>query len=258
MAEHAYIEQWLEDGVGRIALNRPDVLNALSRPMVSEMVHALAELDHKPEVKAILITGNGTSFAAGADVEEMKEDNPVSLELYNQFAVWDQIALIKKPILSAVQGYALGGGFELVLSTDIVFAAENATFGFPEVKIGVMPGAGGTVKLAKQLGKWQALEWLWTGKHMSAQQACAYGLVTRVVPAESLYEEALSFAKKIAKMPALSIRLIKDTVTRAQDLSVYDAMQYERKNFYLLFASDDQKEGMQAFTGKRPANFRGR
>lgn len=258
MAEHAYIEQWLEDGVGRIALNRPDVLNALSRPMVSEMVHALAELDHKPEVKAILITGNGTSFAAGADVEEMKEDNPVSLEMYNQFAVWDQIALIKKPILSAVQGYALGGGFELVLSTDIVFAAENATFGFPEVKIGVMPGAGGTVKLAKQLGKWQALEWLWTGKHMSAQQACAYGLVTRVVPAESLYEEALSFAKKIAKMPALSIRLIKDTVTRAQDLSVYDAMQYERKNFYLLFASDDQKEGMQAFTGKRPANFRGR
>lgn len=258
MAEHAYIEQWLEDGVGRIALNRPDVLNALSRPMVSEMVHALAELDHKPEVKAILITGNGTSFAAGADVEEMKEDNPVSLELYNQFAVWDQIALIKKPILSAVQGYALGGGFELVLSTDIVFAAENATFGFPEVKIGVMPGAGGTVKLAKQLGKWQALEWLWTGKHMSAQQACAYGLVTRVVPVESLYEEALSFAKKLAKMPALSIRLIKDTVTRAQDLSVYDAMQYERKNFYLLFASDDQKEGMQAFTGKRPANFRGR
>ena len=258
MAEHAYIEQWIEDGVGRIALNRPDVLNALSRPMVSEMVHALAELDHKPEVKVILITGNGPSFAAGADIEEMKEDNPVSLELYNQFAVWDQIALIKKPIISAVQGYALGGGFELVLSTDIVFAAENATFGFPEVKIGVMPGAGGTVKLAKQLGKWQALEWLWTGKHMSAQQACAYGLVTRVVPAESLYEEALSFAKRIANMPALSIRLIKDTVIRAQDLSVYDAMQYERKNFYLLFASDDQKEGMQAFAEKRPANFRGR
>ncbi|AVD56421.1 enoyl-CoA hydratase-related protein [Heyndrickxia faecalis] len=258
MAEHAYIEQWIEDGVGRIALNRPDVLNALSRPMVSEIVHALAELDHKPEVKAILITGNGPSFAAGADIEEMKEDNPVSLELYNQFAVWDQIALIKKPIISAVQGYALGGGFELVLSTDIVFVAENATFGFPEVKIGVMPGAGGTVKLAKQLGKWQSLEWLWTGKHMSARQACAYGLVTRVVPVEALYEEALSFAKRIANMPALSIRLIKDTVIRAQDLSVYDAMQYERKNFYLLFASDDQKEGMQAFAEKRPANFRGR
>lgn len=226
--------------------------------MITEIVRCLADFDQTEEVKVIVVSGAGRAFAAGADIAEMADDNPISLEKLNQFVEWDNISQIKKPILAAVQGFALGGGFELALAADIIFASRNAKFGFPEVNIGVMPSAGGTVKLTKTLGQRKALEWLWTGEQMDADLAFQYGLINRVIPAELLMEETMNFARKLAKQPPLSLRLIKDTVGKAADLSEYEAMQYERKNFYLLFASDDQKEGMNAFKEKRSPNFKGK
>ncbi|MBM7643848.1 enoyl-CoA hydratase [Scopulibacillus daqui] len=257
MSKPSFINFWQENGIGYIELNRPKVLNALNRQMVSEIVSALAEFDHNHDIRVILIKGSGRAFAAGADIDEMAHDTPVQLELLNQFAEWDRISLIKKPVIAAVHGFALGGGFELALSCDFIFAAENARFGFPEVNLGVMPGAGGTVRLTKAMGRTKALEWLCTGEQMEASAANHYGLITRLVPEELLFEEAERFAKKLAEKPPLSLRLIKDTVNKAVDANVYEAMQYERKNFYLLFASSDQKEGMEAFVEKRPAAFRG-
>lgn len=258
LSSYQYILTETNGAVGKIKLNRPEVLNALKRAMVTEIVNALEDFNNDEKVKVILLTANGGSFAAGADIKEMMEDNPVYLEKLNQFAEWDRIALIKKPIIAAVQGYAVGGGFELVLSCDVIFAAENAKFGFPEVNLGVMPGAGGTVKLTKAIGPRKALEWLWTGEYFDAKKAYEYGLINRVLPAEVLFEETEKFANKIANQPPLSLRLIKDTVSKAVDLSVYESMQYERKNFYLLFATEDQKEGMQAFVEKRKPNFKGK
>lgn len=253
-----YINAWVEDGIGRIELNRPEVLNALKRPMISEIVDGLTYFEQLDEVKVIVISGAGRAFAAGADINEMANDDPITLEKLDQFKDWDRIALLKKPIVAAVQGFALGGGFELVLCADIVFATEHTKFGFPEVNIGVMPGAGGTVKLTKSLGYRKALEWIWTGEQMSAEEAYTNGLVNRVLPSELLLEETLVFAKKLANQAPLALRLIKETVKKAQDLSVYEAMQYERKNFYLLFGSEDQKEGMHAFQEKRIPDFKGK
>lgn len=258
MNKFHHIETWVDGTIGRIELNRPKVLNAINRQMVTEIITALEAFDRHQDVKVIVLSGTGRAFAAGADINEMANDTAISLELLNQFVEWDRMQWIKKPIIAAVQGFALGGGFELVLSCDVVFAAENAQFGFPEVKLGVMPGAGGTVKLTKAMGKSKALEWLWTGDSMSAKEALNHGLVNRLIPPEILLEETLAFAKKIAKQPPLSIRLIKETVNKAVDHSVYEAMQFERKNFYLLFSSEDQKEGMTAFTEKRQPNFKGK
>ncbi|GIO23628.1 enoyl-CoA hydratase/isomerase family protein [Oceanobacillus sp. J11TS1] len=258
MSDYQYINTWIEDSIGRMELNRPKVFNALNRAMVREIVHCLTTFDQSEEVKVIIMSGAGKAFAAGADINEMIEDTPISLEKLNQFEDWDKISFIKKPILAAVQGFALGGGLELVLFADIVFATENTKIGFPEVNLGVMPSAGGTVKLTKTLGYRRALEWLWTGEQMDVRQAYQCGLINRIIPSELLIEETMNFAKKLSKQPPLSLRLIKDTVGRAQDLSVHESMLVERKNFYLLFGSEDQKEGMRAFMEKRPpAAFRG-
>ncbi|MCQ5364856.1 enoyl-CoA hydratase-related protein [Anoxybacillus salavatliensis] len=252
-----YICVWKEKEVAVIQLNRPKVLNALNRPMVDEIVEKLEYFDRDETVRVIIITGNERAFAAGADIDEMANDNPITLEKLNQFAVWDRIALIKKPIICAVNGYALGGGFELALNGDIIFAAENAVFGFPEVNIGVMPGAGGTQRLTKVIGKVKALEYIWLGEPMSAKEAYQYGIVNRLVAPELVFEEAMKFAQRLAKQPPLSLRLIKEAVNKAVDSSLVDGLQLERKNFYLLFASKDQKEGMQAFAEKRKPNFTG-
>ncbi|MFC7391726.1 enoyl-CoA hydratase/isomerase family protein [Scopulibacillus cellulosilyticus] len=257
MGKPEFIKSWQQNGIGFIELNRPKLLNALNRQMVSEIVSALTEFDRDHDTRVILIKGSGRAFAAGADIDEMAHDTPIKLELLNQFAEWDRISQIKKPVIAAVHGFALGGGFELALSCDFIFAAENARFGFPEVNLGVMPGAGGTVRLTKAMGRTKALEWLCTGEQMEASVAFHYGLITRLVPEEVLFNEAERFAAKLAQKPPLSLRLIKDTVNKAVDVNVYEAMQYERKNFYLLFSSEDQKEGMKAFVEKRPANFRG-
>ncbi|MGV3489580.1 MAG: enoyl-CoA hydratase-related protein [Tuberibacillus sp.] len=253
-----FIKVWKEESVGRIELNRPKVLNAINRKMVSEIVAALTAFDADSEVGVIVLSGAGRAFAAGADIDEMANDTAITLETLDQFVDWDRIRVIHKPILAAVHGFALGGGFELVLSCDVIFAAEGTSFGFPEVKLGVMPGAGGSVKLTKAMGRAKALEWLWTGETFSANVAEKAGLINRVVAPEILLEETLDFARKLLKQAPLSLRLIKDTVNKAVDYSVYDAMLAERKNFYLLFASEDQKEGMKAFMEKRRPNFKGK
>ncbi|WP_416825346.1 enoyl-CoA hydratase-related protein [Ectobacillus polymachus] len=246
------------DRIGMIVLNRPNQYNALNRTMVREIVEAMEMFDRKDSIQAILITGKGKSFSAGADIEEMMNDDSTTLELLNQFAEWDRLALIKKPIIGAVKGFVLGGGFELALCCDVLFAASNTEFSFPEVTLGVMPGAGGTQRLTKLVGRAKALEWLWAGERIHVEDALHYGIVNRIVAPELLDEEAIKFAQKIAKQPAMSVRLIKDSVNKAVDYSLYEGMQYERKNFYLLFSTQDQKEGMQAFKEKRKPQFEGR
>jgi enoyl-CoA hydratase len=258
MTEFAYIRTRVEGEIAVVELNRPDVLNALNRQMVTEIVSALEAYDRHDEVRVIVLTGSGRAFAAGADIDEMAGDDPIKLELLNQFAEWDRLALIKKPMIASVNGFSLGGGFELALSCDLIVAAETAEFGFPEVNIGVMPGAGGTQRLTKLIGKTKALEWLWTGERMSAKEAHALGIVNRVVAPELLLEETMRLARKLAAKPPLSLRLIKEAVNKAVDYPLFEGMQFERKNFYLLFASEDQKEGMAAFIEKRKPRFQGR
>jgi enoyl-CoA hydratase len=258
MSKHEYIAVSERDGLGFIELNRPKVLNAINRPMVSEIVEAFEEFDRNDNVKVIILSGKGRAFAAGADIDEMSEDGAINLELLNQFTEWDRLAWIKKPIIGAVQGFALGGGFELALCCDMLFAAEDASFGFPEVNLGVMPGAGGTQRLTKLIGKSRAMEWLLSGDRFTAAQALEWGVINRAIAPELLMEETEKFAKKLASKPPLSIRLIKESVHKAVDYSLYEGMQYERKNFYLLFASEDQKEGMKAFVEKRKPHFKGK
>lgn len=257
MSKFQFIRTWKEERIGTIQLNRPKVLNALNRPMVDEIVEALQGFDKDNDVRVIIITGNEQAFAAGADIDEMAEDDPIRLELLDQFAVWDLISLIKKPIIGAVNGFALGGGFELALSCDLIFAAENAQFGFPEVQLGVMPGAGGTQRLTKAMGKAKALEWIWLGEPMTAKEAYHHGVINRLIAPELVMEETMKFARRLAEKPPLSLRLIKEAVYKAVDSTLEDGLQLERKNFYLLFASKDQKEGMQAFIEKRKPKFTG-
>jgi enoyl-CoA hydratase len=258
MKTYEYIEASNQNGIGLIELNRPSQYNALNRKMVREILHAAQDFDQNVEVLAIVITGKGRAFSAGADIDEMAEDNSIRLELLNQFADWDQLALIKKPLIGAVKGFVFGGGFELALCCDLLIAAEGTEFSFPEVNLGVMPGAGGTQRLTKIVGRTKALEWLWTGGRISTADALQHGLINRVVRHELLMEETMKTARIIAQQAPLSIRLIKDSVNKAVDSSLYEGMQFERKNFYLLFSSEDQKEGMNAFIEKRKPKFKGR
>lgn len=251
------IETSVHHQTGLIELNRPQVLNALNRQMVAEILFALEEFDQNPDIKVIVLAGKGRAFAAGADIDEMLDADPVSLELLNQFADWDRMALIKKPLIGAIHGFALGGAFELALCCDILFAAEGAEFGFPEVNLGIMPGAGGTQRLTRLVGKNKAMEWLISGKRLSVTEARDYGIVNSIFLEEVLLEETLKFADKIANQAPLAVRLIKESVLKAQDYSLYEGMQFERKNFYLLFSSEDQKEGMKAFIERRKPNFLG-
>lgn len=253
-----FVDATVVDGVGLIELNRPEVLNAINRPMVSELVELMTAFDRDPEVGVMVITGKGRAFAAGADIHEMAGDSPIDLELLDQFADWDRLLSIKKPIIGAVNGFALGGGFELALACDLLFTTETAQFGFPEVNLGVMPGAGGTQQLTKIMGKRKALEWLLTGEKMSAQEAFHFGVVNRLIAPELLLEETMKYAKQVAKQPPLAVRLIKEAVDKAVDYPLDEGMKFERKNFYLLFSSEDQKEGMSAFMEKRSPQFKGK
>ncbi|MET3696464.1 enoyl-CoA hydratase [Bacillus oleivorans] len=258
MSDYQYIEVSVEDGIGHVSLNRPKVLNALNRTMIREIVTVFDDFDQREDVKVIVLTGKGRAFAAGADIDEMADDDAIRMELLNQFKDWDRMNMIKKPIIGAVQGFALGGGFELALSCDLLFAAEDAKFGFPEINIGVMPGAGGTQRLTRLMGKTKALEWLWSGEMMPGKEALQYGVVNRLIAPELLNEQTFQFARNVASKPALSVRLIKEAVEKAEDYTLAEGMQFERKNFYLLFASEDQKEGMKAFQEKRKPSFKGR
>jgi enoyl-CoA hydratase len=247
-----------EGPIGIVQLNRPKVLNALNFEIMSELVSALEELDREVTIKAIILTGSERSFAAGADLAEMSQSTPVDLVLGRRFELWDRIRKISKPIIAAVSGYCLGGGNELAMNCDLIVASETATFGQPEVNVGIIPGAGGTQRLPRVVGKYKAMEMILTGKSISADEAYRIGLVNRVVPPESLMEEAKKIATEIASKPPISIRSAKEAILRAQDTTLEMGLEFERKAFYMLFATEDGREGMKAFLEKRKPIYKGK
>ncbi|MGA2628140.1 MAG: enoyl-CoA hydratase-related protein [Candidatus Bathyarchaeia archaeon] len=247
-----------EGAIGIVQLNRPKVLNALNFEIMSELVSGLEELDRDAAVNVIILTGGERAFAAGADLAEMSQATPVDLLLGRRFELWDRIRKISKPIIAAVSGYCLGGGNELAMNCDIVVASESASFGQPEVNVGIIPGAGGTQRLPRAVGKYKAMEMILTGKSISADEAYRVGLVNHVVPPESLMEEAKKIATDIASKPPISIRSAKEAILKAQDTTLEVGLEFERKAFYMLFATEDGKEGMKAFLEKRKPTFKGK
>lgn len=241
-----------------VQLNRPKVLNALSTELMAELVSGLEELDRDQNVYVIILTGGENVFAAGADLHEMAEASPVDLVLGRRFELWDRLRKVAKPIVAAVSGYCLGGGNELAMNCDIIIASETASFGQPEVNVGIMPGAGGTQRLTRAVGKYKAMEMILTGKPISAEEACRVGLVNRVVPVESLMVEAKKVADEIASKPTISVRAAKEAILRAQDTTLEVGLEFERRAFYTLFATEDGREGMRAFLEKRKPIFKGR
>lgn len=247
-----------DEQIGIVRLNRPKVLNALNHELMDELVTALEAFDRDEKVRVIILTGSERAFAAGADIKEMSDETTVSIMLKDRFATWDRIRSIKKPIIAAVSGFALGGGCELVMNCDIIVASETAQFGQPEINIGVIPGAGGTQRLTRVIGKHKAMELILTGRPITAFEAQALGLVNKVAPVELYLDTAKEMAREIAKKSPIAVRLAKEAVLKTFDTSISEGLQFERKNFYMLFASEDQKEGMRAFLEKRPASFTGR
>lgn len=245
------------DQVGIATLNRPEVHNALNRALMDQLADALEAFDADPEIRVLLLTGNDRAFAAGADIAEMAQADPLEMARRNQFAVWDRIRRIGKPLIAAVSGFALGGGCELAMACDLIVASETARFGQPETTIGVMPGAGGTQRLTRAVGKAVAMEVILGGRFLTAQEALARGLVNRVLPVEVYYAEALALAKRLAQRAPVALRLAKQSVLRSFELPLSEALELERKDFYLLFATQDQREGMAAFLEKRAPHFTG-
>jgi enoyl-CoA hydratase len=253
--EHILIRS--EDRVGIVQLNRPKVLNALSPEVMLEVASALAAFDADPAIGAMVITGSERAFAAGADIKAMAETT-VSMMIRRDFlGVWDRIASLQKPLIGAVSGFALGGGCELMLMCDMVVASETARLGQPEITLGVMPGAGGTQRLARVIGKVRTMELVLAGGQISAQKALEWGLVNRVVPVELFLDEALKLARQVASMPPLATKLAKQAVLQAHQSFLREGLAFERQNFSLLFGTDDQKEGMRAFLEKRPPEWKG-
>ena len=244
--------------VGQIQFNRPDVLNALNIELMGELFLALEQFDKDKEVGCIIITGSAKAFAAGADIKEMATQSAIDMHIRDQFAVWDKIRKIKKPIIAATSGYVLGGGCELSMTCDMIVAAESTRFGQPEIKIGIIPGAGGTQRLTRAIGKARAMEMILTGRMYTAREMFEAGLVTRVADDEVYLEEAQALAKEIASMPPIAVQMAKDAILKAFDTTIEGGLEYERKAFYLLFASEDMKEGMNAFVEKRKPEWKGK
>ncbi len=256
--EFIIVEPQFQTYVALIRLNRPKELNALNLQLMLELKNALVSLDENENVRCIIITGNEQAFAAGADIKQMESKSAIDLLKIDQFETWDQIRKTKKPIIAAVCGFALGGGCELAMTCDMIVAGESAKFGQPEIKIGVMPGAGGTQRLTRAIGKALAMEMVLTGKFISAYEALKSGLINRVVPDDVYLDEALKLANEISQMSPVSVRLAKESVLRAFESGLQEGLYFERKNFYMCFASEDQKEGMKAFVEKRKPDFKGK
>jgi enoyl-CoA hydratase len=244
--------------IGFIQLNRPDVLNALNLRLMDELVDAVQRFDADDDIRVMVIHGSEKAFAAGADIKEMADASAVDMLIRDQFRKWDVIRKAKKPLIAAVSGFALGGGCELTMICDIIIASETAQFGQPEINIGVMPGAGGTQRLTRAVGKARAMEMVLTGRFITAREALEYGLVLKVVPVELYLKEATALARQIAARPPMAVRLAKESVLKAFDTTIEVGLEFERKNFYLLFATDDMKEGMRAFVEKRKPEWTGR
>lgn len=248
-----------QDGaVAVVTLNRPKVLNALNQATMDEVVDALETLDRDETARCMVLTGGERAFAAGADINEMAAATPVEMLSGYRFQQWERIRKVSTPIIAAVRGFALGGGCELAMLCDMIVAGEGARFGQPEINLGIMPGAGGTQRLTRAVGKARAMELVLTGRHMTAAEAYGMGLVTRVVPDEVVVEEARKLARQIAEKAPVAVRLAKEAVLKAFDTTLEVGLDYERKLFYLLFSTEDHTEGIQAFLGKRPAVFKGR
>ena len=248
-----------EGHVGVITLNRPESLNALNSVLIGEIATALRKFEGDENIGAMILTGSEKAFAAGADIKEMAERTyPETLRDDFIGGDWGAVAHCRKPVIAAVSGYALGGGCELALACDIVIAAENARFGLPEITLGVIPGAGGTQRLTRAVGKAKAMEMILTGRSMTAEEAERAGVVSRIVPENDLMEEAMATAAKIADMSLPAVMLAKASVDRAFETTLAEGMRFERTVFYSLFATEDQKEGMAAFIEKRQAQFRDR
>ncbi|MEQ8242785.1 enoyl-CoA hydratase-related protein [Fulvivirga sp.] len=247
-----------EKYIALIELNRPNELNALNLQLMGELRDALKELDSDDNVRAIIITGNEKAFAAGADIKQMADKTAIDMLKIDQFSTWDQIRKTKKPLIAAVSGFALGGGCELAMTCDMIIASETAKFGQPEIKIGVMPGAGGTQRLTKAIGKAKAMELVLSGRFISGEEAQQYGLVNKVVPVEMYMYEATQLAKEIAQMSPIASQLAKEAVNRSFETHLDEGLTFERKNFYLAFATEDQKEGMRAFIEKRKPDYKGK
>lgn len=243
--------------IALIQLDRPKVLNALSTDLVKELIEALFMLEDDKNVRVILLTGNDRAFAAGADIGQMAEASPIDQIYDTRYRSWKKISLITKPIIAAVNGFALGAGCELAMACDLIIAGDSARFGQPEIKIGTIPGAGGTQRLTHAIGKSKAMLSVLTGEMMDAYEAERSGLVARVVPAETLLQETFEVAKIIANRAPVAVRLAKEAVNMAFESSLKDGLEFERRNFYLTFSSKDQKEGMKAFMEKREAKYEG-
>lgn len=255
MSEFETILVTRTDRVATITLNRPKALNALNSQVMTEVTTAAAELDRDPSVGAIIVTGNEKAFAAGADIKEMAELSFADVYSADFFELWSKFAATRTPTIAAVAGYALGGGCELAMMCDILIAADSAKFGQPEIKLGVLPGMGGSQRLTRAIGKAKAMDLILTGRTIDAVEAERAGLVSRLVPADSLIDEALAVAETIAGMSLSASRMAKEAVNRAFESTLAEGLLYERRLFHSAFATADQKEGMAAFSEKRAANF---
>lgn len=244
--------------VGLVTLNRPQALNALNNQLLRELMEALEAFDQNEAVGAMVITGNEKAFAAGADIKEMAGKTHQQIIDQDHVAVFGRIRTIRKPVIAAVSGWALGGGCEIALSCDMIVASESAKFGQPEINIGVIPGAGGTQRLTRAVGKVIAMEMILNDRRLTAQEAYQFGMVNRVVPVEGYVEEALKLAEEIASRAPVAVRVAKNMINQAFDMTLSNGLAEERQEFYSLFATEDQKEGMQAFIEKRKPEWKGR
>src|SRR5271156_2070967 len=251
--ETILVEQ--DERVGTITLNRPKALNALNSQVMLEVTTAAAEFDADPGIGAIILTGNEKAFAAGADIKEMSDLSFADVFAADFFAQWAQFAATRTPTIAAVAGYALGGGCELAMMCDLLIAADTAKFGQPEIKLGVLPGMGGSQRLTRAIGKAKAMDLILTGRTIDAAEAERSGLVSRVVPADDLLTEAKALATTISQMSLSAARMAKEAVNRAFESTLSEGLLYERRLFHSTFATDDQSEGMAAFIEKRPPNF---
>jgi enoyl-CoA hydratase len=255
---HTTILTEIRGRVGLVRLNRPQAMNAFNIAMLGEVFDALEAFDRDETVGAMVVTGNEKAFAAGADIKEMTDASPVQMMTEGRVEVWDRIRGIRKPVIAAVSGWALGGGCEFALACDMIVATESAKFGLPEITLGVIPGAGGTQRLARLLGRHLAMEMVVNDRKLSAAEALQFGLANRVVPLEGYLDAAVAFAEEIASRAPLAVRMAKDAVNAAFETTLTEGLKTEKRNFYVLFSTEDQKEGMKAFVEKRAPNWKGR
>ncbi|AWR96191.1 enoyl-CoA hydratase [Acidianus sulfidivorans JP7] len=248
------IYEIVSDNIGIVRLNRPEKMNALNMEMVKDFVSTFNELEGK--VKAVIITGNGRAFCAGADVNEMSNMSIEEIARVGHAPMWDRLRSFRKPIIAAVNGLAVGGGLELAMACDMIIASESAMFGQPEINLGIMPGAGGTQRLSRTVGKYKGMEMVLTGKLISAWEAYRRGLVTKVVPEEAVMDEALRLAKEISSKSGFAVEEAKESVNKAFETTLQQGLDFERRNFYLTVFSEDGKEGMRAFVEKRKPKWK--